>query len=376
MALRDIAKDVGVSVSLVSKVLNQRLGTTGVSAATNAAVLSAAEQRGYRKNASAVALLAGRHNILGVYLHSPGMAGSGILEELLEGISDAAFAHHQRLQLNFFSTPAEFQELCADAHQGDLDGLVVGGIANTVSVDRLRAIRAGGLPVVTLYDHPIHPSLFNVGIDHARVTRLATAHLIAQGARRIAHICNMEARHDGYRQALAAAGIPYDAARVYDAHALDFGHITGEQAVAFFMRRRVPFDGIVAQSDQEAMGCLNMLFQRGCRVPDDVLVIGIDDAPYCAFARVPLSSVSQNYRRQGQEAIRLVLAVIAGQRVRSTKVEPLLVVRDSSHRTPALDRPRDVPVTVARGRQPARRARDRHSRIHAIPSPCPSQRHD
>ncbi len=329
-ALRDIAQEVGVSISLVSKTLNGRLGTTGVSAETLASIRRVAARLGYRKNASATALLAGRHNILGVYLHCQGMAGSGLLEELLGGISSSAHQFHQRLQLNFFSTSGEFQSLYEGAHKGVMDGLVVGGIVHPDTLGLLRAIRGSGLPVITIYDEPVHPSLPNVGIDQACVTRLATEHLIARGARRIGHIFNIEKRFAGYRQALAAAGIPLDEARVFDASRMDFSHETGEKAVQSFLDRGVAFDGIVAQSDQEATGCINLLFRRGYRVPDDVRVIGIDNAPYCDFARVPLSSVSQNYRLRGAEAMRLMMAQIAGRKVRSMTVKPILVARESS----------------------------------------------
>ncbi|MCE9612864.1 MAG: LacI family transcriptional regulator [Lentisphaerae bacterium] len=319
-----------MSVSLVSKVLNNRLGTTGVSADTIATVRLTAEKMGYRKNASAVALLAGRHNIVGVYIHCLGMAGSGILEELLGGISTAAHQNHQRLQLNFFITADEFHALCEGAHKGAIDGLVVGGVLHEDLAGRLSDIRATGLPVVTIYDKSAAPSLTNVGLDQVRVAQLATSHLIERGSRRIAHIRNMDDRYDGYRRALAAADIPYDASRVFDARTLDYGHVTGEQAVEAFLGRGVVFDGLVAQSDQEAMGAMNLLFRRGFNVPDDVRLIGIDNAPYCDFARVPLSSVSQNYRLRGEEAMRLVLDMIAGKRVRSTAVKPLLVARESS----------------------------------------------
>lgn len=329
-ALRDIAEEVGVSVSLVSKVLNDRLGTTGVSADTLTGIRRVAERVGYRKNSSALALLAGRHNVIGVYIHCLGMAGSGIIEELLDGISTSAHQCRQRLQLNLFRTTEEFIDLCEGAHTGEMDGLVVGGVMHSDLTARLRGLRATGLPVVTVYDEPLHLSMPNVGLDQSKVARLATEHLIARGARAIAHIRNMKERWNGYRQALAGAGIPYVAARVFDASKLDFGHRVGEQAVQSFLDRGVAFDGIVAQSDQEAMGCINLLMSRGVRVPEKVRIIGIDNAPYCEFARIPLSSVSQNYHLRGTEAMRLMMDLIAGRKVRSTAVQPIVFARESS----------------------------------------------
>jgi LacI family transcriptional regulator len=329
-SLRDIAEKLNVSVSLVSKVLSGRLGTTGVSDEAVANIRRVAEQLGYRKNASAVALLSGRHNIIGVFIHRLGMAGSGIIEELLEGVSAVALQHHQRLQLNFFITNEEFFALCHGANRGTMDGLVVGGVYHAELEEHLRAIHGAGLPLVTLYDTPVAQPIPNVGFDQTAASRLATEHLISRGARKLAHIRNMDGRYEGYRQALAAAGLRYDAARVFQAREHDYSHVMGEEAVRKFLKNGVAFDGLVAQSDQEAVGAMNELFRRGFRVPEDVRLIGIDNAPYCEFARVPLSSVSQDFLARGAASMRLVLDLVEGRDVRSTHVQPILFPRDSS----------------------------------------------
>lgn len=334
--MRDIATEVGVSVSLVSKVLNNRLGTTRVSPDKLAGIRRAVTRIGYCKNVSASALKAGRHNVVGVYIHRVGMEGSGIIEELLDGISAAALQHGQRLQLSLFSTTEQICNLYEGAHPSAMDGLMVGGLPHGDSFDQLSAIHDAGLPVVTIYDDPRLPSIPNVGIDQILVGRLATEHLIAQGARRIVHIRNLDYRFRGYCEALAQAGLPYDPACVFDASELDYSHVTGERAVLAFQEKGIMFDGIVTQSDQEAVGAMNVLFERGLCVPDDVKVIGIDNAPFCKFSRVPLSSVSQNNRMQGLEAMRLILNMIDGQEVQSTTVQPLLIARQSSNRIGAV----------------------------------------
>lgn len=330
-SLRDIAQEVGVSVSLVSKVINNRLGTTGVSDDTVRAINRSAKKLGYRKNASAVALLQGRHNVFGVYIHRHGMAGSGILEDLLAGISAAARQFKQRQFLNFFESTEEVLELCDAAHPGSMDGLLLGGIAHKEVLDRLRGIRRTGLPIVTVHDEPVGPDIPNVGMDQVLVGRLATDHLIERGARAIAHIVNSADRFQGYRDALAAAGLPYDEARVYRGSiGRDYSHSTGESAVKAFLQRGVAFDGIFAQSDQEAVGCINALFAAGRQVPRDVRVIGIDNAPYCEFARVPVSSVSQESCVRGFKAVEMLMAMVNEQPAESLRFAPVLHPRLSS----------------------------------------------
>ena len=182
---------------------------------------------------------------------------------------------------------------------------------------------------MTVYSDPLDPLLPNVGIDSELVTRLATEHLIAQGCRLIGHIRNEEERFCGYQAALRAHGLPAEPKQVFDG-GLDYTHKAGEQAVAEFARRGVQLDGIVASSDQAAAGCLNALVRAGRRVPGDVRVIGIDNAPFCPFAVVPISSVSQSSRLRGQRAVELLLQAIDGRKVKSLIVPPELVAREST----------------------------------------------
>ena len=86
----------------------------------------------------------------------------------------------------------------------------------------------------------------------------------------------------------------------------------------------------MAQSDHEAVGCINTLFASGIRVPEYVRVIGIDDAPFCELARVPLSSVSQQFQLRGESSMRLLMDMIEGKAVQSSRVEPIVVEREST----------------------------------------------
>ena len=212
-----------------------------------------------------------------------------------------------------------------------MDGLLVCGVTHPSLTADLLAMQQSGVPVVTVHDAPLDPRLPNVGMDQEALSRLATEHLIAQGCRLIGHIRNFDSRFRGYQAALQAHGLPVGPELVFQVRdEWSFGHESGEQAVAEFARRGVALDGIVAQSDQEAMGCVNALENAGRRVPEDVRVIGVDNSPYCAFVRVPLSSVSQNSRLRGQRAAELLLQAIDGRKVRSISVPPELVVRKST----------------------------------------------
>lgn len=329
-SLKDIADSLDVSISLVSKVLNNRLGTTSVRPELVDKIQETAVKMGFRKNLSAAALRRGRHDVIGVFVHRFGMAGSGIVEDMVDGIASEAMKSHQKQLLNFFNTTEEFLELAESAHGALMDGLIVAGIIHEDITDRLLAIRTSGVPVITVHDRQVHEALPNVGISQVRVEQIATEHLIERGCRTIVHIHNRDDRLEGFKTALTNAGVECKPDRIYHAPYEDYSHNAGSAAVAEFLRRGVDFDGIVAQADQEAVGAINKLFETGRVVPDDVRVIGIDDAPYCQFARVPLSSVSQNCRLRGQTAVDLLMRAIDQEPIESIDLDPILRPREST----------------------------------------------
>lgn len=324
----DIASEVGVSPSLVSKVLSGRLGTTRVSTRTVAAIRNRADRIGYRKNSSATALATGRQNVIGAFVHRHGVLGSGLTEALLDGITAELACHDQRLLLHFFESDRAFIAQCQRLHAGVIDGLIVGGLSHPGVVGTLERIRDSGIPVVTIHDAPVDPGFVNVGADQARVGRIATEHLLERGCRRIAHISIFRDRCAGYRAALEDAGHEPDARLVYEAP--NFTYQAGVDAVRTFAERGIEYDGLVAQSDQQAAGALNTLVAMGRRVPRDVRIVGVDDSPLCLFSSVALSSVSQMDRERARLAARLLLEITRGEVRESVSMDPVLQVRASS----------------------------------------------
>lgn len=306
-SLKDIASELDVSPSLVSKVLNDRLGNTGARPATIQAIQDKARQLGYRKNLSAVALRAGRQHAIGVFVHRHGRSGAGLIESLLEGISDQARAENHRLLLHFFQSADEFRSLRNDIHSGTMDGLILAGVAHTDLKEDITRFKQMGIAVVTIHNQNVAGAVPNIGMSQVEVGRAATAHLIERGCRRIAHLKQEAGRYEGYRQALHDAGIPFDPALIF-AEKGNFAGELGAKAVESWLANRVAFDGLFAPCDEQAVEALNALMRARISVPDQVRVVGVDDAPYCRFSAVPLTSVSQRFRERGREAVRLLLS--------------------------------------------------------------------
>jgi LacI family repressor for deo operon, udp, cdd, tsx, nupC, and nupG len=153
-----------------------------------------------------------------------------------------------------------------------------------------------------------------VKIDNVAAAAEAVEHLIALGHRRIAHITGPMPetlsldRLAGYRQALAAHGIPPDDALVVEG---DFSLAAGRAAVRQLADGGIDFTAIFAASDQMAVGAVSELRARGLSVPDDVSVVGFDDIVLADAFEPPLTTIHQPRFDIGRQAMARMIGLLA-----------------------------------------------------------------
>lgn len=177
----------------------------------------------------------------------------------------------------------------------------------------------------------------SIGSDNVQGGRDITAHLLAQGRRRIAFLGNttehcpeFRDRHQGYLEALSAAGIAADAALLVDAQ--QSNEEVGHEAVRELLARQVSFDAVFAASDLIAIGALRELQALSVRVPEDVAVAGFDDIPMAGFANPALSTVQQNTSLAGEVLVESLLGLIRNDAVQSRTIPTRLALRGSTAR--------------------------------------------
>lgn len=328
-SLKDIANALGISISLVSKVLNNRMGTSGVNQELADSIRKKAKELHYRKNSAALSLLKGSLDTIGVFVHNQGELGSALPERFLKGVAKEARTDHKKLMVTFFEETSEFLELVDIAHNGLMDGLIISGVPHTELSEKILKITATGLPVVSVLDEPMHPEIPNIATDQEKICYISTRHLIEQGCKRIGHINSRVKRYSGYQRAMQESGLPIDPAWVLHANedfSLQIGRTFAEEA----LKNNLRLDGFVGQSDQQAAGVLNVFTTAGIRCPEEIKVIGVDDAPFCIFQPTPISSVTQWPRHKGRAAVRALLALCDGEKVENLTLEPELRIRRSS----------------------------------------------
>ncbi len=236
-----------------------------------------------------------------------------------------------------------------------VDGVVIlgGALGNALGPAAVEALcaRLAPLPLASLSLAPGNvPSLT---VDEEPGMRAALEHLIGRhGCRRVAFIrgpavnAEAERRYAIYRAVLTEHGFPIDPALVCEG---TFEKSSGEAAVELLVEdRKVDFDALVAANDYMALAAMVALQERGLQVPSDVAVVGFDDLEDARFSTPPLTTVRQPLYQQGEAALDLVLAQLAGQQVAARVTAPTeMVIRQSCGCFSGLARPgRAGPVTL------------------------------
>jgi len=330
-SLKQIAAELGVSYSLVSKVLNKRLGTTGVSLETQEAIIKKAKELDYKPNRLAVALKSGRQGAIGVFLHHIGTNGSEINERLLKGISKGLEGSDCKMWLRFFMTEKEFLTACHDRLGQEIDGLIIAGVRHIELISKLQKIDKNGLPVVSIFSD-LSPEnqkrIDNLSVNWEEQGYLGTKHLIDQGCQKIATIHADGNRKAGYLRALKEHHMHIDPKRVIGAK--DFSKEAGTLGIQELLKSKTPFDGIFIESDALAIGAINELVHLGIKVPETIKIVGVDNSPLADSCIVPITSVTPEMVQTGLEAVKLLLLKIEGTSVQSKTLSPKIVVRRSS----------------------------------------------
>ncbi|GGS07886.1 LacI family DNA-binding transcriptional regulator [Deinococcus sedimenti] len=303
VTIRDIAREAGVSISTVSRALN---GQVPVAPDKRQRVLDATRRLGYEPNAAAQGLVRGRSMTVGILTQD---IASPFYSEVSRGIDvELAGSGYQPIFVNGHWEIQDEAAAITALTRRQVDALIV--LGGRLEASQLRDLHAR-MPLVVVGRQVPGLDGACLSVDNVQGAFLATTHLIQLGHRRIAHVAGIPSQRDavdrleGYRLALAAAGLPFDPALVFEG---DFHEGSGILAVEHWLGRAAPFTAVFAANDQMAYGVGLGLYRRGLRVPEDVSLVGFDDLPGSQFTLPPLTSVHHPAREMGELAARHLLA--------------------------------------------------------------------
>lgn len=332
--MKDIAKDLGLSVVTISKVLRDH---PDISEETRARVLKHVKELDYQPNILARSLVTGHSFLIGLIvpdLIHPFFAEVAKALSLVlrpRGYSVIISSSEEDPELE----SQEVRQLLAR----QLDALVIASTAT--SGEQFDRIAQNGPPYVLIdRNFPGHSANF-VGTDDVAAGRIATEHLIHMGCRRVAHISGRKNstgvnRLEGYRQALLLHHLAYSKDYIVSRINVDIeSRQQGAEAMHLLLQRNPRPDGVFCYNDPLAIGAMDAILDAGLRIPEDIAVIGCGNLHYDSSLRVPLSSIDQHSHLIGRRVGEIVLDLIESkeeQPARSVILEPTLVIRSSTRK--------------------------------------------
>lgn len=314
--LADVGRAAGVSAMAASVVLNGARASSRIAPETRARILAAAARLRYRPNLAARALAEQRMHTIGVAtVVDVGGELNHYFLGVFNGILQAATRHRQNTTVFTLSDWERDASRLPGLCDGRIDGLIL--VAPVLSREAMKEL-PDHTPFVALHANVPIPGCVNLESDEESGAFEMVRHLIARGHRRIAHLTGRrgllgaERRVRGYRRALAAAGIPFDAALLINGgYSIDEGRRAMEQWLNRSAGKALP-QAIFCGNDGCATGCLESLAEAGLRVPEDVSLAGFDDT-LAARSTVPqLTTVRQPLHAMGSRAVEAVLARVQG----------------------------------------------------------------
>ena len=304
--LRDVAERAGVSVKTVSNVVH---GHPSVSRSMRERVQTSIAALGYVPNMSARSLRTGRSGLVGLavpHLSDPYFSG------LAAAVIDVSAARGVSVLVEQTAgDPVRETDVLLGRRPTIVDALIFSPISVTQeALDEA----SPAVPLLLLGEHLMASQRDRVAVDNVAAAAEAVAHLVAGGRRRIAAIgakrgstaATAELRLEGYRQAVAAAGLRHDPA--LEVATEQFSRASGAAAVQHLLDAGTEIDALFCFNDLLALGAIEALRGRGLSVPGDVAVVGFDDIDEGRHTDPDLTTVASDLRALADSALDRLLA--------------------------------------------------------------------
>ncbi len=352
VTLYDVARQAGVSIATVSRVLH---GQEPVRESTRDRVRAAIKELGYVPDGAAQSLARSRKDVIGlVCVEHTGLNPNQydiesmsllFYDEVMRGVEALIRERHWSLLITYLRedenpgvAPQEDEPVLPrlQALSGKVDGLLIGeGVVPATALARL----ARRLPVVVVAGDAGMRGVDVVAADNWSGAYALVRHLLIEhGRRRLYHVDGPPSAPDAKTRRLAMQAVidAHPGARLVGAHSGRFsvksGEAAAEQMLADFggPYGELP-DAIVCSNDQMAIGVLRTLAARGIRVPEDIALVGFDDIYPATLCDPPLTTVRQPIRGIGERACEQLIERIANPTLRpSVELLPTeLVIRSS-----------------------------------------------
>lgn len=321
--IQDVADRAGVSITTVSRVLNN---VSTVSQVNRVKVEEAIAHFKYKPNANAQRLASGVNSAIALVMPGyPGIFHSFYAIELIRGIGHAC--ETLRLDMMFHITNG----------LNPLNSNSVGGVIFADIIENRKQIESAiamGTPCMIINNEADDLDVSYIAINNQMGGQIAAEYLAGLKHKKIATVTGSLStqaglqRFEGFKQALKELKISLPEEYVYQG---DYSRRCARFAAEQFLELKNPPTAIFAASDEMALELIATFLEKGVKVPEDISVIGFDDNPACLFGPVAVTTIRQPLFKMAEDAVRQLNSIISGktQGHQKTLLSPELVIRES-----------------------------------------------
>ncbi|WP_424766619.1 LacI family DNA-binding transcriptional regulator [Paenibacillus sp. sgz302251] len=317
--IHDVAKKAKVSVTTVSRVLNNR---GYISEATRAKVFKTMEELNYQPNEIARSLLRKQSNVIGLIL--PNVAHP-FFSELTNHIESYAYEHGFKMLLcNSQLDPVKEKDYIEMLKRNRVDGIIMG--SHTLQVEEYKHLSS---PIVT-FDRQISKEIPYISSDNYAGGSLAASLLIDKGCRKIAHICgNLELqllankRTEAFQAIVNANHVEH---LIIQTDMNVFDQMQYEEIMRQLFQEHPDIDGIFATSDIIAAFAIKESAAAGKRIPEDIKIIGYDDINAAKWMMPAITTIKQPIAQMAQKAVDLIMGQMSEEPFAAENILPVKLV--------------------------------------------------
>lgn len=328
ITIKDIARMAGVSISTVSRVINN---SKPVNSEVKQRVLSIIKEMNFSPNAMARGLVKNESGLIGMIV--PAITNN-VFGDVVDGVSKVAELYNYDILLSLTEGVLHKEIHYLNLHkEKQVDGIIFS--SEILKREHTEIIEQSQIPSVLLGQVSTHEKIPSVHLDNFQASYEAVSYLIQRGHTKIAMIRGIESdkavgqeRYRGYKSALRDAGIPLQEEWVV---ICGFSLHDGYEAMNRILDSGSRPSAIFAATDRMAIGAMNYLLETGYSVPEDFSIIGFDDIDMTVAVRPKLTTVHYSAHEMGMTTFRSLLQLIKGESVENHHLNVLhrLVVRES-----------------------------------------------
>ncbi len=328
VTIRDVARLANVSIATVSRVLN---GVGQIAPETEERVRTAIATLNFVPKAAAQSLSNNKTNVIGLLL--PEIDWANFFPPMLRGIEAGCYDSGFELLIHSARRFLDENRPRRPVGEHNTDGMLL--FVNSIPDEEIARLHGRGFPLVLLYcSPPAQTDIPHVVFENKDGARQMVDHLIEVHAyRKIAFLAGPDDNEDahwrerGYREALQAHGVPFDPQLVRSG---GFSEQIATATMQSWLQEGFEAEAVFAADDDSAYGAIRALQAAGRRVPEDVAVVGFDDAPTSRLFTPALTTVGAPIEEAGYRAARILAERIrTGQTERQALLPTSLVLRAS-----------------------------------------------